>query len=68
MDILDVPKVYKRCINDWRTWTQVLERDGFWYSRNYFKEVMEALGEKKDGLEIIFITIPVPPKMIKTDH
>ena len=68
MDILDVPKIYGKCLNDWNIWTKILNTKGFWYSKDYHKEVMEAFEEKKDGVQIIFITVPVPPKMIENDH
>ena len=56
MDIVDGPKIYDRIMNDWRIWTNPL-KEGFWYSENYYNEVMDAFNNASTGLKIVFLVI-----------
>ena len=67
MDIVDGPKIYNRVMNDWNIWTNPL-KGGFWYSQNYFNEVMDALNNASSGLKVIFVVLNPPQKMTEIDH
>lgn len=63
MDILDVPKIYRRYQRDWNIWTNPLVKDGWWYSKDYYKETIEAFENASGGMKIIFLAIePLPNK------
>ena len=58
MDIVDVPRIYKKCMNEWHVWTAPLRTGRWWYSEDYYKETMKAFEQASGGLQIIFMVIP----------
>ena len=48
-------------MRDWAIWTNPL-KDGFWYSEDYFEEVMDAFDNASSGLKVVFIVMKPPQK------
>jgi len=57
MEILDVRQAYNRYMVEWNLWTHPLKKDGWWYSENYYEEIMNAFEHTTGGLKIIFVKV-----------
>lgn len=68
VDILDVPKLYKKVLADKYRWTYPLTHEHFWYSKDYHKEIIDMFENTSTGMKIVFVELTLPPKMIKNDH
>ena len=62
MDVLDIPKLYKKIIADNFRWSSPLIHEGFWYSKNYYNEVIDMFENTSTGMKIVFVKLPLPQK------
>ena len=57
MDVVNTPKIYSRYRQDWEIWCTPI-REGFWWTKDYFNEAMDAFDGAKTGLKMVFI-VPI---------
>jgi len=55
-EILDVGKIYKRYVQDWKIWVEPLMNGTWWYSKDFYEETMEGFENVSGGgMKIVFI-------------
>ena len=62
VDVIDVPKLYRKILADNYRWSLPLEREGFWFSKDYYKETMDMFNQPSCGMKIVFVTFTPPQK------